>query len=184
MERKEEKSRKHEEREQPLYGDIANDLERLFRPFGSCSIYPTYQRMPREVKQRLEKDALYYIRVEKLVPDLMGYFQPNEGTKIPHRIQSGLIIVEVKSGPPRIRHIYQTKMYSEVFNSQNPFLITDADISVEMMQFLSDHSHILNTSVGYSRVSIGTHHPSKISVGGGMTAGYFGWYHDNPFSLE
>jgi hypothetical protein len=171
-------SRRHEKKEEQLYAAIARDLMRRFQNFGSCAIHVTHERMPRDIKERLEKDTLYYLRIEKLVPDLMGYFEPTDGTKLPPRIKSGLIIAEVKSGLPRIRHIYQAKMYAEAFNCQNTFLISDTDMSVEMAQFLHDHSHILFTSVGYSRLTVGTYHPGLQAL-----PPDFYWYPDDPFAV-
>jgi hypothetical protein len=68
-------------------------------------MYVTKSTIPREVKTRLDKDSLFYVRGEKLNPDIMGFYQPKPSGRKLALITPGLIIVEVKEGPQNQRHL-------------------------------------------------------------------------------
>jgi hypothetical protein len=142
------KPRTRRRNEQALYEPIARYLEKGLSLYGRCEMYITKSTIPRAVKARLDKDSLFYVRGEKLNPDIMGFYEPKPSGRQWAHITPGLIIVEVKEGPVKIKDIYQVKMYSEVFGSFNTFLISGSPIPVELERFLIEHPHIRTTHAG------------------------------------
>jgi hypothetical protein len=167
--------------EQTLYEPVARYLKSNFRLYGQCEMYVTKSTIPRQVKARLDKDALFYVRGEKLNPDIMGFYEPNPARNQLPLIAPGLVTVEVKDCPLRIRDIYQAKLYAEIFGSYSSFLISSSPIPVEMERFLMDHSHILATHVGHGQVFLGSF---REEVSDGETVYGTKWlFNRYPFSI-
>jgi hypothetical protein len=164
-------------KEKALYGPTATLLERQLRQFGDCSIYDTSEKIPDEVKDKLDDQALYYIKVERLLPDLMGFLQLDQKTMRYVALCSGLITIEVKSGPLRVRDVYQAKMYSEALNSRTSMLISDTKIPVELKRFITRRSLLDGASAPYFRNEyIGVLEKSSWKP--------VRWYPSEPYSLE
>jgi hypothetical protein len=108
--------------EEQFYEPIKNYLQKQFAQFGECELEITKTKIPEKVKRWLDDAALFFIRVEKKLPDIMGHFKPDPLKKPPYGFYEGLIIVEVKNKPPTIQDIIQIKVYAEAFNAYYAFL--------------------------------------------------------------
>jgi hypothetical protein len=168
-----------EGKEKELYAPVKSALELLFEPFGVHLIAVTSKRIPDEIKERLDSDSLFYAKSVKLIPDIMGYLWPSRKNNPPIFIRPGLIVAEVKRGPLKLSDIYQTKMYSEVFNSQIAFLISDTRIPVELRRFLDRHQYMLNTHEGSHPLYIGVFANPRAPVNWYSIS----WYPYDPFAL-
>jgi hypothetical protein len=168
-----------EGKEKELYAPVKSALELLFKPFGVGLIAVTSKRIPDEIKERLDRDSLFYARSVKLVPDIMGYLWPSRKNDPPILIRPGLIVAEVKRGPLQLPDIYQTRMYSEVFNSQIAFLISDTRIPVELRRFLDEHDYILRTHEGSHPLYIGVLAAPRAPVSWNSIS----WYPYDPFAF-
>jgi len=163
-------------REDNLYEPVRRALQQRFERYGTCELHVTARGLSNRVKEFLDDASLYYARVEKTLPDLMGNFTPTPNTKLPYFIRGGLIVAEVKPGPPKLRHILQAKMYLEVFDSWNAFLICDTDTPPELDRFLKKRSSLLSTHAGYSALHIGVFDLSSNN--------FIKWHPRDPFSKE
>ena len=123
--------------EDQLYKPIKNYLQEEFIQFGECEIEITKKKITEKAKAWLDDAALFFIRVEKKLPDLMGRFKPDPSKSPPYGFYEGLIIAEVKNVRPTAKGIFQTKLYAEVFNALYAFLISSKEMMEEMRRFLS-----------------------------------------------
>jgi len=167
-------------KEKELYAPVKSALELLFKPFGVGLIAVTSKRIPDEIKERLDKDSLFYAKSVRLIPDIMGYLWSSRKNDPPIFIRPGLIVAEVKHGPLRLWDIYQTKMYSELFNSQIAFLISDTRILVELRRFLDEHQYMLHTHEGSHPLYIGVLANPRAPVSWYSIS----WYPYDPFALS
>jgi hypothetical protein len=173
-------SQTRQRNEQALYEPIARYLENGLSLYGRCEMYVTKSIIPRAVKARLDKDSLFYVRVEKLKPDIMGFYQPKPSGRHWAHIAPGLIIVEVKEGPLKLKDIYQAKMYSEVFGSFNTFLISRNPVPVELERFLVEHPYIRTTHAGNKQLFLASFSQQAI---GGETVTETKWsFNRSPFT--
>ncbi len=84
-----------------LYESVRSCLEEAFKRFGDCNLEVTADKIPERMKSKLDDYSLYYIRIEKQLPDIMGFFIPTMETKCPYALKlGGLVIIEVKNNPP------------------------------------------------------------------------------------
>jgi len=106
--------------------------------------------------------GLYMLRVERLSPDLFGkliyaaYPGAAPSRSVP-RFVFAPAIAEVKLGNIKLRDIYQTKEYAEVFNARYAFLISTEMVAEEIRRFLRSRQSILyycvtETVNGYSTI--------------------------------
>ena len=84
--------------------------------------------------------------MEKIYPDLVGYVKENGILN--------LIISEVKDKKLKLRDIYQSKMYGELFHAKYTFLISSKPLSEEIRRFLKMNPAILSHSAGYQHITI------------------------------
>jgi hypothetical protein len=91
-------------KEATLYKPILNALKRAFSCLGECHLEITAEKkFSNKLKKAFDDVALYMIRVESFYPDITGFVKTKYSTDI--------ITVEVKSGAPLIKYIFQTKDY-------------------------------------------------------------------------
>ena len=138
--------------ERELYEPIRIALVEEFKKrFDSCKIYKTHNKLDDRVKKELRDEELFFIRGEKLFPDLMGFAEK----KIKDIDDAGLgytIIAEVKNEKIKIRGIYQAKMYSEFFGADFCFLISSEPISEEMKRIIKLKPSITSCQAGYKTI--------------------------------
>lgn len=139
--------------EDRLYEPVRNCLQKEFVQFGECEFEITEKNITEKAKAWLDDAALFFIRVEKKLPDLIGRFKPDPSKSPPYGFYEGLIIAEVKNVRPTIKGIFQTKLYAEVFDAPYAFLISSKEMMEEMRRFLSKR-YLLLSYGAYRRVYI------------------------------
>ena len=160
--------------EKQLYQPIKDYLYEKFSQFGECELEITSNKIPEKVKKWLDDPALYFIRVEKKLPDLIGRFKPDGSKNPPYGFHEGLIITEVKNTEPTLKNITQTKSYAEIFDATFAYLISSKAMIEEVQRFLSKRYMLLSYGA-YRKVYIG-----KFDVVGGIID-EAAWFPDNPF---
>lgn len=136
------------ENEAQFYEPTKEALTKLFKRKKYCHLEITADRQLSEtIKQVLSDYNLFANIVERFIPDITGYVEEDESKH--------LIVVEVKPGPPRLKDIFQTKEYAEIFGAKHAFLVSPKLPQEEIRRILSMKGEILSHSVGTGRVSIG-----------------------------
>src|SRR5438445_4597468 len=74
------------------------------------------RHLSEDIKRILTDYNLFANVVERFIPDLTGYVGKGR--------DKSLVVVEVKLGPPRIKDIFQTKEYAEIFGAKHAFLVS------------------------------------------------------------
>jgi len=161
--------------EDKMYEPVANYLQDTFTQFGECAIEDVSRMIPENVKAWLDDSAVYYIRVEKQLPDLIGRFDPDSSKRPPYGFSNGLIVAEIKDDKPTIKAIYQTKLYTEVFEATYAFLICSKAMIEEMRRFLSTRSYLLSYGGAYRHIYIGNFDVDRDAIVEET------WYPENPF---
>ena len=160
--------------EKPLYGLVKDYLQREFSQFGKCELETTSKKITEKAKAWLDDAALFFIRVEKKLPDMIGRFKPDPSKKSPYGFYEGLIIAEVKNKEPSLKDIIQTKVYAEVFDAPFAYLISSKAMIEEMRRFLSKR-YSLRSYGAYRKVYIG-----KFDISSG-SVNEDDWYPEYPF---
>ncbi|SRR6266550_743484 len=129
------------------------------------------------IKEVLTDYNLFANAVERFIPDLTGIVF--EGTT------KSLVVVEVKPGPLKLKDIFQTKAYAEVFGAKHAFLIGPQPLPEEIKRILGKKTEILSHSKNSGRVLIGhLAAPSplnpllKMALGEGWSID--SWFPDDP----
>jgi hypothetical protein len=115
-------------REEKLYAPIMNILEDMFNRLGECHFENTSRGFSEQLKDELDDDSLFILKIQKMFPDLTGYLIEKETFNI--------IVAEVKDHIPTLRDIYQTKKYAETLNASYGLLVSPKRTSVELRRFL------------------------------------------------
>lgn len=171
------KKSKKKSGEEILYDPIKEYLYEKFSQFGKCEFEITSKKITEKVKKWLDDPALYFIRVEKKLPDIIGRFKPDRSKKLPYGFHEGLIITEVKDKEPTVKDITQIKSYAEIFDATFAYLISSKVMIEEVQRFLSKRSLLLSYYGAYRKVYIGKY---SIIEGIDETA----WYPKNPFPIK
>ena len=90
--------------------------------------------------EALEKPTLYIMRVEKMSPDLTGYYR-----RVEYRIER--VIVEIKARKIRIKDVYKTKLYGDVLNAEYAILVSSESLTREIREFIKEND-LLNRRRG------------------------------------
>src|SRR2546427_8678530 len=121
-----------------------------------CPSEVTAARPPSEdIKQVLTDYNLFANIVERFIPDLTGYIEEGRTESLTVVKTKSLIVVEVKPGPPRLKDIFQTKEYAEIFGAKHAFLISPHPPQEEIKRILGKKSEILSHTANSGRVFIG-----------------------------
>lgn len=132
--------------EKELYEKTKMIFYEKFKKIGECYIEVTSRKIGDTIKRRLDDNFLFFLNAEKIFPDLTGYVIENGACN--------RIVVEIKNERIKIRDIYQTKMYGELFNSTYSYLISSEPLSEEMRRFLRLNPYIISYSAGYRKIKI------------------------------
>jgi hypothetical protein len=108
-----------------------------------------------DVKQVLTDYNLFANVVERFIPDLTGYIEEDKTESLSVVKIKSLVVVEVKPSPPRLKDIFQTKEYAEIFGAKHAFLISPQPLPEEIKRILVKKSEILSHSKNSGMVLIG-----------------------------
>lgn len=125
--------------------------EALLKLLSSADCYleiTAERRLGEKIKRVLADYDLFANVVERFIPDITGYFSD----QAQHR---AIVVGEVKAGSPRLKDIFQTKEYAEIFGAEYAFLISPEEVSEEIKRILTKKPQILSHSAGYLQVRIG-----------------------------
>jgi hypothetical protein len=116
-------------KEKELYAPIMKALEDKFSLLGECHFEDTSDRFSEELKDELDPNSVFILKVEGMRPDLTGYVIESEKNEF------NIVVVEIKNRPT-LEDIYQTKRYAEVLGASYGLLISPKRLSVERRNFL------------------------------------------------
>ena len=137
--------------ESEIYERVRTALLDRFEPKGECYLWVTANKIPEEVKEFLDTDALMILSAQKRRPDLTGYIIVEK----PHpSISKRVIVVEVKDSSPSLEDIYQTKKYADLFSAEYAFLISTERLTTIRWRFLQGHPHMLKFGVAYWNIAV------------------------------
>lgn len=151
--------------EKSYYNLIKQFLEGKFKEiYGNCYLEVTSQRFSEKIKEAIPRDAdIIFSFLSTSKPDITGFIKMREGVRIesiPLGEESGsyldtddkkslewteFIIVEVKYDEIKLKDIYQTKRYADLFRATYSFLLSYKSIP-EKIKRLSLMTNILRTS--------------------------------------
>lgn len=132
--------------ETELYEPIKIIMQDKFSNLGECYFEITSKKISNAIKSKLDDDALFFMNAERIYPDLTGYV-------IEGRI-SHFIVAEVKHDKIKLRDIYQTKMYGELFHSKYTYLISSKPLPEEIRRFLRKNPALISYFAGYQKMTI------------------------------
>ena len=134
--------------EKVLYAPIMRTIEKMFSVNGECFIEITADGLNDQVKKILPEKSMYMLLQEKKRPDLMGIAKGFVG------LTKRQFVVEVKTGILTFDDIYQLKLYAEMLNSDEAFLISPEGMNHERIVFLRDNPSMLSYSAGNRRITV------------------------------
>jgi len=126
--------------EEQLYKPIKNALQIQFERFvgseGKVHLYITANgHFPEELKEALDDKALGILRIEKMIPDIVGFLQKDQYNK-------DLVTVEIKPDRITINDIWKARLYAEVLNAKYGIIISPKKLQEEIKRFLRDRISI------------------------------------------
>ncbi len=165
------------ESEAQLYEPAKQAIARLFKA-KPCylEISATDRQVSENIKRVLTDYNLFASVVERFIPDITGYILDTDQSK-------SLIVVEVKPGPPRLKDIFQTKAYAEIFGAKYAFLISPQMVQEEVNRILKMKHELLTHTGGYGRILIGwLREAEEGEMVKGEKGGWVidGWFPDKP----
>ncbi len=165
------------ESEAQLYEPAKQAIARLFKA-KPCylEISATDRQIGENIKRVLTDYNLFASVVERFIPDITGYILDANQSK-------SLIVAEVKPSPPRMKDIFQTKEYAEIFGATHAFLISPHMVQEEVRRILKMKGELLTHTGGYGRVLIGRlREVEKDETVKGEKGGWIidGWFPDQP----
>lgn len=122
------------------------------------------RQLSEDIKQVLTDYNLFANVVERFIPDLTGYIEEYKTESLTVVKAKSLIVVEVKPGPPRLKDIFQTKEYAEIFGAKHAFLISPHPPQEEIKRILARKEEILSHSRNSGTVLIGHLVESKLTL--------------------
>ena len=133
--------------EEQLYEPIKNALQTKFEKFvgygGKIYLEITAKaRFSEELKEVLDDEALFILRVERFSPDITGFLQKKDSTS------KELVTVEIKPDSIKIKHISRAKLYADVLNARYGILISPKKIPEEIRRFIKERHSIGYRSYG------------------------------------
>jgi len=126
----------HRVKEVDLYKPTLDILGKKFEAMGGkVHLEITSEgRFTRKLREALDIETLNILRVEKLRPDLTGYYEENDRKEI--------IIVEIKAKEMTLMNISQAKTYAKIFNAHHCFLISSEPLGREKRMFIRNRGLI------------------------------------------
>lgn len=136
------KSKKEESLYEPIRLALQMQFERFIGSKDKVHLFITANgRFPEELKEALDDRALSILRVEKMIPDIVGFLEKDQYNK-------DLVTVEIKPDRITISHIWRAKLYAEVLNAKYGIIISPNKIQEEIRRFLKDRFNITNRNYG------------------------------------
>lgn len=138
--------------ESVLYEPVREYLSHCFSIRGEVHLEITAGgKISERLQKRLDDPALYLLRFEKMIPDIMGYVVTS---KSDYGESRELITVEVKQGKPHTRDILQARNYGSAFDANYALLLSTTELP-EVVRRLCEKRFTLIQFRGYDRVSYG-----------------------------
>jgi len=124
----------NEAKEENMYRSILDILTKKFESMdGDIHLEITSKgRFSRKLREVLAIETLQILRVERLSPDITGYYVENDRKEI--------IIVEIKKMEITIKNIIQANTYGEIFNASYCILISPKPLGREKRLFIKNKS--------------------------------------------
>jgi len=123
-------------KESELYKPVQDILIKKFKSMGGkVHIEITSDgTFSRKLKEVLDIETINILRVERLRPDLTGYYEEKDRKEI--------IIVEVKAKEITLMDIYQAKTYADIFNAHYCILVSSERLGREKRMFIKSKNLI------------------------------------------
>ena len=137
--------------ERKIYERVRTALLNRFEPKGECHLWVTANKIPEEVKEFLDTNALMILSAERKRPDLMGYIVVEKPDPSPSK---RVIVVEVKDSSPSVGDIYQTKQYADLFSAEYAFLISTERLTAIRQRFIQGRWYMLKFGVSDLRITV------------------------------
>lgn len=109
-----------------------------------------------------------FLKGKEFAPDITGF--------IKGEYHSDFIVAEVKDKSIKMDHIYQTKKYSDLFQSKFAFLISTYEIPEEIKRLCKTNQRILSMPSIYQSFTLVWFDKDK--------GEFKDWYPENPFEKE
>lgn len=155
--------------EKDYYEAIKKEFEDLFSAKGETYLEITANKtFSNKLKKEIPdyRHIIFYF-LKEVAPDISGFIKSNYGTKF--------IIIEVKDEVLKLDHIYQTRKYSELFDTRFAFLVSTQEIPEEIKR-LSKVIYPLLSLPAYSRLIL-----VQFNID---TNQFVDWFEENPFEKE
>lgn len=122
----------HRVKEVDLYKPTLDILGKKFEAMGGkVHLEITSEgRFTRKLREALDIETLNILRVEKLRPDLTGYYEEND--------RKDIITVEVKAKEITLMDISQAKTYADIFNAHHCILVSSEPLGREKRLFIKN----------------------------------------------
>lgn len=156
--------------EADLYDPVLRKLSEQFSGIGSSSYLETSAKgFTEQIKAAIppNRDILFKFLNRK--PDILGF--------VAREYRKDFITVEIKEKSLKLDHVYQAKMYKEVFGARYGFLVTAAEIPEELKRLCKATPSILRS------IDDGSFRFLAIArfFGG---HGFIDWFEENPFEND
>jgi hypothetical protein len=135
------KEKKEEQLHEPIKNALLMQFERFVGSKGKVHLEITAKgRFSEELKEALDDRTLSILRVEKMVPDIVGFLQKDQF--------KDLVTVEIKPDRITISNIWKARLYAEVLNAKYGIIISPRKIQEEIRRFLKDRFNIVYRNYG------------------------------------
>lgn len=126
--------------EKDMYPDIIKSIEYYMEFYGyKYKVFKTWQEFKPELSDKYQKEIDILGNLGK--PDIMVlYAKPGEEEKT--------LIIEAKKEDITILNIAQAKMYGDIFNADNVFLVGPFELRRQIRQYYEVNKNILAYSEG------------------------------------
>lgn len=128
---------------------------RTEKPNYDYNLEITADSIPDWIRKHLDDVSARATLKEKRKPDIIGVLYPKDKPQNPiMNCFSELIVVEVKPTNITFEDIYQAKMYDELYNAKETYLVSPDPVPADILWVLRNRPHIVSTKAGYGRVKI------------------------------
>ncbi len=168
-----------EPKEKELYGKVKSEFDRLFNhKFGTCHLEITASgTFSEKLKAKVKQDIVFtFIKrmkgSESRSPDIAGFSADTSILGADH-----FITIEFKDEPLTLWHVYQAKMYAELFDAEFGLLVSTKPIPAELKRLHQVH-FILNRFRHGTRLCLVEFDPKTSKII------HDSWFPDPPFTYD
>lgn len=138
--------------EKKLYRPIRDALQKEIDRnllLDTCYLEVTADgKISERIKVQLDDAALYLLKTERRVPDIIGIIYDGSLLPAPFKGQDKLLVVEVKKHKIRLEDVYQIKSYAEIFKADHAVFITCEPVPEELKRIFDKRPELLGYSIG------------------------------------